>query len=211
MSINKSAQLINLEAYDSIATKYHELTKDLDMKWQQRMFLDMIPENASILDAMSGPSRDVKEFVLKGYQTSAVDKSQPMLDIIQQEVPLVKVFNQDITKLDLKDTYDGIWCNAGIFMLEKKLIPKALEKISQHLKKGGALYINCKLGDKTEGSYYDKRYGVQRFETYFQNDELKELLENTNLDVRREMISYAQNPAYRTTLYEYVHHTNTIL
>ena len=173
------------------------------MKWQVAMYDDMLPQGGSILDFMSGPSRDAKTFTDLGYQVTCMDYEQGFLDIVKQDVPSARTIQGDARTVDIGEQFDGVWCNTGIFMLPHSETRQVLQTIDNHLKPGGALYINFKLLNVKEGSlertYEDAKFGgVKRYECFFLPDLFKGLLEDQGLDVRREMVAYAQNVAYRT-------------
>lgn len=192
--------LVNKEAYKKIANKYHEKTKDLDMYWQTVFFSNMLPKKGTILDFMSGPSRDAITFTKRGYKVTCMDYEQQFLDQVVADVASAKTVQGDARTVRIGEEFDGVWCNAGIFMLPKTETNAVLETIANHLKVDGALYINCKLkgeDDVEERVYFDRKYDVNRYECFFSPQEFKKAL-SPFFDVRREMIAYAQNVAYRT-------------
>ena len=77
-----------------------------------------------------------------------------------------------------------------------------IENIAKHVKPDGSLYINFKvqnmLDPVEERVYEDKKYdGAKRYESFFSLFEMNGLL-SPFFDIRREMVAYNQNPAYRT-------------
>lgn len=186
----------NIEAYGRIADAYHKSTKDLDMGLQWDLFLDMLPGGADILDVCCGAGRDAKEFTRRGFHVTGLDAVSELLSIAADEAPRAQFVQGDARTFDLKRTYDGVWCNTGIFMFPHDEVPGVLENIAAHLDEGDPLYINFKIGEG-QGAYDDARYGVRRFESYFTPDMFREVLEE-RFDIVREHAAYGQNRSYRT-------------
>lgn len=195
-------EAINRATYNNIANEYHNKTKDLDMKWQIAMFTEQLPKSGTILDFMSGGSRDVKKFHELGFKVSATDYEQGFLDIIARDVPAAKTYQGDARTVNTGEQYDGVWCSTGIFMFPRQEAFQVIENIAKHVKPDGSLYINFKvqnmLDPVEERVYEDKKYdGAKRYESFFSLFEMNGLL-SPFFDIRREMVAYNQNPAYRT-------------
>ncbi|MFP4523174.1 MAG: class I SAM-dependent methyltransferase [Candidatus Nanoarchaeia archaeon] len=165
---------VNKKAYSQIAKAYHENTKNLSMKWQQEIFSQMLGNQGSILDLMCGTGRDAKYFSQQGFDVTGVDNVKEMVSIAKQYAPKAEFITQDVLELKLAKEFDGVWCNAGIFMLPKFKNEEFLEIAHQHLKPQGILYLSFKVG-KYEYFFQDKRYEVKRFEAHYQPEEIKEL------------------------------------
>lgn len=189
-----SENLVNTRAYSQIANEYHNKTKNVEMEQEQEQFLKMIPKNGTILDVMCGTGRDSNIMESKGYQVTGVDDVEEMLDISKQEVPKVKFIKQDARKLQLGKTYDGVWCNLGIFMFPKEEIPQVLKNISKHMNQGSALYINFKTGTGQKAAE-DPKYKITLFESYFKPEEFKELLK-PYFSITKERITTQNNNNY---------------
>ncbi|MCK4589688.1 MAG: class I SAM-dependent methyltransferase [Nanoarchaeota archaeon] len=177
----------NIDTYDKTAQDFYEKTKDMAKftDEQRNEFLNLIPKNGKILDLACGPGRDAKIISEQGYQVSGVDFSENMIKIAKTIAPKAEFKVMDMTKLDFPDNFfDGVWFNAGILTVEKKFAQEVISKIFKILKPKGILFINAKEGT-TEGWEFYKRYNTKRFYAYYQQDELKNLLENSNFKVLR--------------------------
>ena len=64
--------------YDKNAQEFFDGTVDADMSSHHEKFLELIPENGSILDAGCGSGRDTKIFKTLGYNVTAIDGSAEM-------------------------------------------------------------------------------------------------------------------------------------
>ena len=64
-----------IDYYNLNAENFIEGTQNVDMHQAQDRFLQLLDENASILDFGCGSGRDTRYFLDKGYQVTATDDS----------------------------------------------------------------------------------------------------------------------------------------
>ena len=142
--------------YNENAKTFFEGTVAADMSEQYKMFLDLLPKGASILDAGCGSGRDSLAFKNLGYQVTAIDASEELCKLaseyIGQEVKQIRF--QD---LDFEDTFDGIWACATLLHVPSKELPQVIQNLRRALKPGGSLYASFKYGDfegERNGRYF---------------------------------------------------------
>lgn len=144
--------------YDEHAEEYVNQTKDLDMRDIHDRFLKYLHRFTNILDLGCGSGRDTLYFLDKGFNVDAVDGSENMCRLAEQNIGR-PVFNYDILDLDSIEYYDGIWACASLLHLNREELKEALRKILKALKNNGIFYCSFKYSDvfKTE-TINDKTY-----------------------------------------------------
>ncbi len=171
----------NIQAYDKTVEEYFENTKELEeVEYHQRhVFLSQLPEEGRILDLGCGPGRDARIFSEEGYQVVGVDLSPKMIKMARAVAPKAKFKVMDFLHLDFEEkSFDAVWFNAGLLCVEKKHAKKILISIHKILKDGGILFVSVKQG-RGEGFIMDERYGVEKYYSFFMEDELMTLLDET--------------------------------
>ncbi len=112
----------------------------------QNRFLQLLPENAYILDFGCGSGRDTKCFLDKGYRVDAIDGSTELCKIAS-EVTGIQVREMLFTELDEQDKYDGIWACSSILHANRSELGDIMKRMIVALKKGGVIYTSFKYGD----------------------------------------------------------------
>ena len=135
-----------LEYYRVNAEEFVEGTKGVDVSELYAPFLELLPPNASILDAGCGSGRDTKYFIEQGFKVIAFDYSP---EIVRLASSLTK---QSILQLSFEDItfcnqFDGVWACASLLHVPKKDMAKVLSKLGASLKVGGILYTSYKYGE----------------------------------------------------------------
>lgn len=104
-----------------------------------------------ILDSGSGSGRDTQYFISQGYEVTSIDISQGMINEAEKRVPAGNFQRMDMS--DLKSTkacFDGIWCCASLFHLEKLEAAKTLDGFRMALMDNGVLYLSIRTSE-TQG------------------------------------------------------------
>ncbi len=189
-----------IDSYNKIAEEYFEKTFKIDVGKKINQFLSYMSKRGTILDVGCGPGRDAKTFTDKGYTVVGIDLSDNLLEIARGQAPKAQFINMDIRDMDFdKDSFDGIWAMSSLMHLEKEQFPEVLEKCHSLLMVDSPFYFCLKRGDG-ERLEPDKRYGgVEKYFSYYQDDEIKRILSGTKfeiLDFGGEIVndSYATNP-----------------
>lgn len=158
----------SIDYYNRYAAAYYEQTVDLDMSEVMQPFVEMLPEDAEVLDLGCGSGRDtlaLKEF---GFYVTAMDGSPELCKLAEIYLDQ-EVLNLTFEEMDFEDVFDGIWACASLVHVEPKAMPGILKKIFTALKAEGVLYFSVYEGDR------DGIYGGRYFKDYTKQ-EIRELL-----------------------------------
>ena len=163
MEMNQTIDYYNLNAENFI-----ENTQNVDMHHAQDRFLQLLDENASILDFGCGSGRDTKYFLDKGCRVTATDGSA---ELCRRASVFTGIEVQEMLfqELDDIDTYDGIWACSYILHLPKNELFSVIRKMSDALKSTGVIYTSFKYSD-----FEGVRNG--RYFTDFTDDSFKEFI-----------------------------------
>ena len=196
----KDHKKITTESYNSTVGEYIKNTDGMHQAKNSRKFISLLDKNSLILDLGCGPGRDARIFTDKGFKVIGVDLSENMIKAAKKRVKNAEFKVMDICRLDFKDNYfDGIWASASFVHIPKNEIPKALKEARRVLKEKGIFYLSVKEG-KGEVLEPDRRYGgVEKFWSFFKQEEIKEMLKKTGFDIIETYINkpdglYATNP-----------------
>ena len=196
----KDHKKITTESYNSTVGEYIKNTDNLHQAKEGKKFISLLKKNSLILDLGCGPGRDAKIFAGRGFKVIGVDLSESMIKAAKERVKNAEFRVMDMLKLDFKDNYfDGIWASASFVHIPKRGIPKALKEARRVLKEKGIFYLSVKEG-KGEVLEPDRRYGgVEKFWSFFKQEEIKEMLKKTGFDIIETYINkpdglYATNP-----------------
>ena len=158
-----------IDYYEQNAKLFIEGTLNVDFAEIQQMFLELLPEKATILDFGCGSGRDTKHFLEQGYSVDAIDGSLELCKAASDYTG-IKVKRMYFHELDDYEKYDGIWACASVLHLEKKELPEVLRKMSAATKKNGIIYLSFKYGN-----FEGERNG--RYFTDMTEKSMKELLD----------------------------------
>ena len=158
-----------IDYYNLNAENFIEGTQNVDMHQAQDRFLQLLDENASILDFGCGSGRDTRYFLDKGYQVTATDGSAEICRLASSFTG-IEVQEMLFQELDDIDTYDGIWACSSILHLPKNELLLVIRKMCDALKRStGVIYTSFKYGD-----FEGVRNG--RYFTDFNEDSFKEFI-----------------------------------
>lgn len=132
--------------YDLNGQKFFDDTVNADMSSHHKKFLDLMPENGSILDAGCGSGRDVKKFKELGYDVSAIDGSLEMCKLAS-EYTGINVKHMQFQDIDFVNEFDGIWASASLLHVPSNELNLVLKNLKTSLKTNGILYASFKQGD----------------------------------------------------------------
>ena len=157
-----------IDYYNLHAENFIESTQNVDMHHAQDRFLQLLDENASILDFGCGSGRDTKYFLDKGCRVTATDGSA---ELCRRSSVFTGIEVQEMLfqELDDIDTYDGIWACSSILHLPKNELLTVIKKMCDALKSTGVIYTSFKYSD-----FEGVRNG--RYFTDFTEDSFKEFI-----------------------------------
>lgn len=142
--------------YEENAKSFIEDTWNAEVTEIRDAFLELLPEQAVILDFGCGSGRDTKYFLERGYIVEAIDGSLELCKAAGRSTG-IKVKHMYFHELDAREQYDGIWACASILHLKRQELPEMIQKMSRALKQNGILYLSFKYGDfegERRGRYF---------------------------------------------------------
>ena len=135
-----------IDYYNLNAENFIEGTQNVDMHQAQDRFLQLLDENASILDFGCGSGRDTRYFLDKGYRVTATDGSAELCRWAS-DFTGIEVKEMLFQELDDMGTYDGIWACSSILHLPKIELLPVICKMCMALKDSGVIYTSFKYSD----------------------------------------------------------------
>ena len=135
----------------------------------------------NVLDIGSGPGRDGLILKNAGLQVTCMDASETMVKI-SSEKGLHSVVG-DFLKLPFtNNSFDAVWAYTSLLHISKNEVDKALDEITRVLKQGGVLGLGLIEGN-TEEYKENMGAGMKRFFSYYQKDEVEQLLKKHGFEV----------------------------
>ncbi|NCB94274.1 MAG: class I SAM-dependent methyltransferase [Clostridia bacterium] len=145
----------SIDYYNRYAVPYYEETVDVDMGEVMQPFVDLLPENAEVLDLGCGSGRDTIVLEEKGFYVTPMDGSEEMCKLAEINTDQ-EVLQMTYEEMDFDDVFDGIWACASLVHLTEDEMRETLGKLVQALKKGGVLYFSVHKGERD--GIYNGRY-----------------------------------------------------
>ena len=164
-----------IDYYNRNVQDFVDRTVSVDFTRIQKVFLELLPRDARILDFGCGSGRDTKYFLDCGYQVDAMDGSIELCRAAS-EYTGIHVKRILFQELDEVEKYDGIWACASILHVKKTELPDIIRKISLATKENGIIYISFKYGDyegEKNGRYFTDMTEISMKELLVDFPELK--------------------------------------
>ena len=142
--------------YNENAKKFIDGTVSVDFRSIQDTFLELLPENAKILDFGCGSGRDTKYFLEHGCRVVAMDGSLELCKAAS-EYTGITVKHMLFQELNEKERYDGIWACASIVHVKREELPEIICKMGLAAKAKDIIYLSFKYGDfegERNGRYF---------------------------------------------------------
>ena len=142
--------------YNENAKKFIDGTVSVDFRSIQDTFLELLPENAKILDFGCGSGRDTKYFSEHGCRVVAMDGSLELCKAASEYTGII-VKHMLFQELNEKEIYDGIWACASILHVKSEELPEIIRKMSLATIANGIIYLSFKYGDfegERNGRYF---------------------------------------------------------
>ena len=158
--------------YDKNAQEFFDGTVDADMSQHHDKFLELIPENGSILDAGCGSGRDAKLFKDLGYEVTAIDGSFEMCRLAS-EFSGIDVKHMQFQEISFTNEFDGIWASASLLHVPSNELDSVLDNLKKSLKEEGIFYASFKYGDfegERNGRYFNDLTESTAVELFKKND-----------------------------------------
>jgi SAM-dependent methyltransferase len=145
-------------------------------------FLELLSMGGKILDAGCGSGRDTKVFAERGYEVTAIDASEKMVEVTTQLSG--KLARQLLLQeIDFQNEFDGVWACASLLHVPRHEIDGVLEKIICSLRPRGIFYMSFKEGDG------ERAQGDRRFTDFTASGLEACIAGHSNLDIVRIWIT----------------------
>ena len=159
----------SIDYYNRYAVPYYEETVDVDMTEVIEPFMELLPENAEVLDLGCGSGRDTIVLEERGFYVTPMDGSEEMCKLEEINTDQ-EVLQMTYDEMEFDDVFDGIWACAALVHLTDDEVREIMKKLIQALKADGILYFSVHKGDRD--GIYNGRY----FRDYTRK-ELSDLME----------------------------------
>lgn len=159
----------SIDYYNRYAVPYYEETVDVDMTEVIEPFMELLPENAEVLDLGCGSGRDTIVLEERGFYVTPMDGSEEMCKLAEINTDQ-EVLQMTYDEMEFDDVFDGIWACAALVHLTDDEMREIMKKLIQALKADGILYFSVHKGDRD--GIYNGRY----FQDYTRK-ELSDLME----------------------------------
>lgn len=173
-----------VKTYNKIAKLYFKYTFHKLSQYQLNKFISMLPKKAKILDAGCGSGRDAQYFKEDGFEVTAIDAAEKMVEEAKKNVKDVKFEHMDMLNLKFEDeSFDGVWACASLLHNEKTDLPKILGELKRVLKENGTLYVSVKEGEG-EKIVKDVKYNNEPQPTfYYKQAEIEKELKDAGFQI----------------------------
>ncbi len=167
------------DSYDKHAVEIADGFWEFELTDTWNTFSQSLPAGAKVADIGCGPGRDTGQFIQRGFWTTGIDYSSGMLQEAMRRAPAPYLQGDMRTLPFTAEAFNGAWVCASMLHIPRNEVPGVLAGIWRILKPGGTIYLALKEG---QGELWDSRKG-QRFFTFFQEGEIRVLLENAGFEI----------------------------
>lgn len=111
----------------------------------QERFVQLLPENGTMMDLGCGSGRNTIYFSKRGLRVTPVEGSRILSDIATRNTG-IKVRRMMFQELTDVDEYYGVWAGSSVLHFPYEQLVDVLRRIHKALKKDGVLYLSFKYG-----------------------------------------------------------------
>ncbi len=174
-----------MRTYDEIAEEYCEITeREGDRKFQKKMLdktLGFLPPNPRIIDLGCGDGRDTQYLSNKGADVVGIDLSRGMINLARKKYSGCAFIRTDMRDTVFPDdTFQGAWASSSISNVPKSELSRVEKEVYRILETSGLFCFSFKVGEE-EGFEESIVKGYERYQSYFQLEEMKEKLHLFNI------------------------------
>jgi ubiquinone/menaquinone biosynthesis C-methylase UbiE len=169
--------------YSAVTEEYDETNDRASLPEAYTELLQGFSDEAGerVLDAGCGPGRDTEYFYEQGHEAVGMDLSAGMIEYAQDNRQGTYV-RGDLRDLPFDDgSFDAVWCNAAVFLLEREEMPDAIDELARVTADDGLAHVSFKLGEGTLDKEMDG-YTVEQ--QLVPEDEVRSMLEEAGYEVR---------------------------
>mgnify|MGYP000016374258 FL=1 len=153
--------MVTLDFYQTNAKDFFSQTINVDMQNVYHPFLENLPKGKqAILDVGCGSGRDSVFFANQGFDVTAIDGSQNLIDLAKETDNRVNwqcMTFEEIDAQNWQNHFTGIWACASLLHVPFDDLPKILNDLLSCLRPTGILYASFKYGNgerKKEGRFF---------------------------------------------------------
>ena len=153
--------MVTLDFYQTNAKDFFSQTINVDMQNVYQPFLENLPKGKqAILDVGCGSGRDSVFFANQGFDVTAIDGSQNLIDLAKETDNRVNwqcMTFEEIDAQNWQNHFTGIWACASLLHVPFDDLSKILNDLLSCLRPTGILYASFKYGNrerKKEGRFF---------------------------------------------------------
>ncbi|MES1964933.1 class I SAM-dependent methyltransferase [Psychrobacter sp. AH5] len=142
-----------LDFYNKHAHDFIKQTLDVDMHTLYQPFINHLSnsDDSHILDIGCGSGRDAVYFASLGYQVTAIDGSQQLIDWAKchhdSDIDWQSCTFSDLVQKNGPNKFSGIWACASLLHVPFTELSTLINTLLAMLEKGGVFYISFKHGN----------------------------------------------------------------
>lgn len=140
-------------------------------------FIELLPQNAKILDVGAGFGKDVTYFCNKGFDCIGIDFCDEFIKKSKELYSNVNIYKMSFLEIDFpENTFDALWSRGALFHISKKDFDTVISKLRRILKPNGVFYVQLIAGD--HDGLIDRIGDVEgaAYYSYYSADELDSIL-----------------------------------
>ena len=199
----KDSLLKTIAVYDKLGAKYADQIAHVRLP-QLQEFIDMLPNNAQVLDVGCAAGRDSAILQNAGFRVMGIDLSERFLELARERIHGVEFQYMDARRLSFEqETFNGIWTHAVLLNLDRSEILGVLQGFWKIMKPGGICFVGVKAGEGKKFIGEALVDNMKRRETYFGKSEMEELLNDAGFKIERSCI-YGDMLGRPTTKWVYI-------
>lgn len=130
---------------------------------------------SSLLEIGAGPGRDSYYFQQNGFEVTAIDYAEEMVELCQRKGITARVM--DFYHLDFVDqSFDGIYAMNCLLHVPKVELSRVLKEINRVLAPGGIFYLGLYGGISTDEVWEQDTYEPKRYFSMYPDEEIQRVV-----------------------------------